>query len=398
MPHKGAFAGVLAASLAAASLLGGAVHAAGQSAGVDRDAAQACMALGDNARVAQCLQELTPLSLEEQRVQAMLDDPAVQAALDAWHRQYESAMALRAQQLARQGDVRSLLGAMMIMPTQDAESDGTPGVVGAQAREWFARARQLGPTDPLVAWVEMVDCHVLDCDRDAAVARLLGVDGDNAAAHVWAMSDALNSGDLRAARAHLRSAASARRHDPHTGQMLSLLLDARKGASVPAMDANVSTVMAVTAGSSTPTDFMALQALGQWAAIAMAPMQGVARLCGPDSPELARDPSLRRDCVALLTKLAEDNSTLVYAQFSTRLLMRLDPALANQWAPRMRQLTWWQEQSVPLMIQGGDAIPAAEYAGWVATQGELGAMAKLLARAGIPPKPPADWRTPENFR
>lgn len=398
MLHNRLLEGTFAAGLLAALSLAGSAHAAGQAPVVDRAAIEACMALGDDARIAQCMQQLVPSSPEQERAQAVLDDPATQAAMDAWSSDYESAMASRAQTLAQRGDVRSLLGAMMIMPAQGEASDDAPGVLGPQARGWFARARQIGPTDPLVAWVEVIDCHVLGCDRDAAIARLLQLERDNAAAHLWANGVAMESGDLRAAREHLHSAAVAPRYEPHAGQLLSLLLDARAGAKVPAMDARASAGMQAATGTSVPADFMAMQALGQWAAIALAPMQGVDRLCGTGSMQLARDPGLRSDCVALLSRLAADDSTLPYAQLAARLLIGLDPGLTSQWTPRLRQLAWWQEQSLPLLADLSGTPGANEYAGWVASDGELGAMAKLLARAGIAAAPPADWQLPPQPR
>lgn len=399
MPYKKRLLEVtLAAGLLGAASLVVPVQAAGQAPAIDRAAAEACMALGDDARIAQCMRQLVPSSPEQERAQAVLDDPATQAAMDAWSSDYESAMASRAQTLAQRGDVRSLLGAMMIMPTQDATAGDAPGVLGPQARGWFARAHQLGPTDPLVAWVEVADCYVLGCDRDAAIARLLELERDNAAAHLWASGAAMESGDPGGARAHLHSAALAPRYEPHAGQLLSLLLDARAGEGVPAMDARASAGMQTATGTSVPADFMAMQALGQWAAIALAPMQGVSRLCGPVSAQPARDPGLRSDCVALLSRLAADDSTLPYAQMATRLLMALDPALGSRWMPRLRQLAWWQEQSLPLLADLSGTPGADEYARWVASDGELGAMARLLDRAGIAATPPPDWQLPPQPR
>lgn len=368
MPHRQLLAGLLAAGLLGAALASPA-HALGQ----------ASVAGGASAKAA-------------------LDDPATQAAMDAWSRDYESAMAARAQALAGRGDVRSLLGAMMIMPTADAASGDAPGVLGPQARDWFARARQLGPADPLVAWVEVTDCHVLGCDRDAAIARLLQVDGNNAAAHLWANGVATESGDLRAAREHLHSAALAPRYEPYAGRLLGLLLDARAGAETPAMDARVSTGIQAATGSRDPADFMAMQALGQWAAIALAPMQGVSQLCGSGSMQATRDPALRSDCIALLSRLASDDSTLPYAQMATRLLIALDPGLARQWMPRLRQLGWWQERSLPLLADFSGTPGAEEYARWVANEGELGAMARLLDRAGVAAVPPEGWQLPPQLR
>lgn len=398
MLHKRLLQQTLGAGLLGAMSVAGLAYAAGQVSATDRTAAEACIALGDDARIAQCMQQIAPDPPEQQRADAVLDDPATQAAMETWSRAYGSAMAAHAQALAQRGDVRSLLGAMMVMPVQDAPTGDAPGVLGSQARGWFARARQLGPTDPLVAWVEVTDCHVLGCDRDAAIARLLQVDGDNAAARLWANGVAMESGDLRAAREHLHAAAVAPRYQSPTGEFLSLLLDARAGAPVPAMDARTSAGMQAATGTGTAADWMAMQALGQWAAIALAPMQGVSRFCGPGQAELARDPGLRADCVALLSRLAADDSTLPYAEMATRLLIGLEPGLTGQWMPRLRQLAWWREQSLPLLAGLGGTPGTGQYARWVASDGELGAMAKLLHRAGIAAAPPADWQLPRQPR
>lgn len=113
---------------------------------------------------------------------------------------------------------------------------------------------------------------MLDCDRVAATERLLQVDADNAAAHVWAITDAVHAGDLRGAREHLQRAAAARRYDPHTSQFLRPLLDSRTGARLPSIDARVSSVLVTTTGSANPADFIAVQSLSQWAAITLAPL------------------------------------------------------------------------------------------------------------------------------
>ena len=44
------------------------------------------------------------------------------------------------------------------------------------------------------------------------------------------------------------------------------------------------------------------------------------------------------------------------------------------------------------------AVSPAELAGRVAREGELVALSQLLARAGIPGTPPAEWELPEYYR
>ncbi|KIQ97995.1 hypothetical protein TI01_0346 [Lysobacter sp. A03] len=83
---------------------------------------------------------------------------------------------------------------------------------------------------------------------------------------------------------------------------------------------------------------------------------------------------------------------------ATQLLIGMDPGLSSQWMPRLRQLAWWQEQSLPLLADLSGTPGANEYARWVASDGELGAMARLLDRTGIAAAPPADWQLPSQAR
>lgn len=96
--------------------------------------------------------------------------------------------------------------------------------------------------------------------------------------------------------------------------------------------------------------------------------------------------------------ISANDSTLVHAKTAASLLIRMDLALARQWNPRMRQLDWWQEQSLPLLTDWNAAVPASEFARWIATDGELGALSTMLAQQGIRAVPPPDWNPPRRFR
>src|SRR5690606_13704837 len=154
----------------------------------------------------------------------------------------------------------------------------------------------------------MFDCYALDCDRDATLEHLRRVDGNNAAVHLSAIHEEALSRDAGAARGQLGRAASASRFDSYSSQLLHLLLEARSGARLPPMDARVATVLAGNAASSTPADVLAVQSIAQWAAITVAPLRAIALLSRPDSAELGGDPELQRDCIAVLSMLAEDDS------------------------------------------------------------------------------------------
>lgn len=122
-------------------------------------------------------------------------DAALPAEYERWQRGFDAAMLEHAHALAARGDARSLLAATLIAPVSFDQASGRPQPPAADPQAWFDAARAARPADPLVAWLEATDCPVpaLQCDPDAAIARLLQVDGDNAAVQWLAINAALGA-------------------------------------------------------------------------------------------------------------------------------------------------------------------------------------------------------------
>lgn len=385
--------------IALAALWAGSATAAPemQLTAAEQAAVDACLQLEDSAFPA-CIEDLhLPLPPEGRELMAMASDPVLQAAHERWRQGFDAAMLDHAQTLAARGDARSLLAAALIAPIRYDESTGQPLPGPVDPAVWFDAARAVRPADPLVAWLETTGCMVprLTCDANAALARLLQVDGDNAAVQWRAINAALDGGDEIAARTHLRLAAQASRIQPYAGELLTLLLESRNAAPLPPMDADTARVMGHIHQLDRPAtnaDVVAMLSAAQWAATALPAMAGVMQLCEPDRRD--PDPMLRQDCIALLAKLAADESMVIFPAIALPRLVELThgPQRAA-WQSQLRDHTWIIEQYPSALAGGADA----DFPYRVAADGELEAIRHQMQDSGIPIQPPAGW-LPRNPR
>ena len=370
----------------------------------EQAAVDACFELADEQASIDCLQALNlPLPPDMAEVLAIADDADRRAANERWQRDFDAGMVEHAHALAARADARSLLAAAMIVPRHYDQASGQPLPSAVDPQRWFDAARAARPADPLVAWLEATDCPAaaLQCDANAAIARLLQVDGDNAAVQWLAIQAAIDGGDGIAARTHLRLAAQAGRFEPYNAELLVLLLDARNGASLAPMDAGTARVVGITQQLGRPAtneDIVAMQSFAQWAAFALPRTAGVMQLCGSEAARSGRDAALRQDCIGLMTQVAAEESIMIYPALALPALIGLsDGAARDSWQARLREYAWLSEQAVPLLLPSRVSAGMDEYARWIVSDGETGAMRRLMRHHGIPLEPPAGW-LPKNRR
>ena len=364
----------------------------------EQAALAACFQIEDDAAVPACIEDLQlPLPPEGRELLAMASDTGLQAAHERWQQGFDAAMLDHAQTLAARGDARSLLAAALIVPIRHDEATEQPLPDTVDPAAWFDTARAVRPADPLVAWLETTGCMVprLTCDANAAIARLLQVDGDNAAVQWRAINAALDGGDEIAARTHLRLAAQAGRFQPYAGDLLTLLLESHNAAPLPPMDADTARVVGLIHRLDRPAtnaDVVAMLSAAQWAAAALPAMAGVMQLCDPDGRD--HDPKLRQDCIAFLAKVAADESMVTFPAIALPRLVELThgPQRAA-WQSQLRDHTWIIEQYASSLAGGADA----DFPYRVAADGELEAIRHQMQDSGIPIQPPADW-LPRNPR
>ena len=373
----------------------------------EQAALDACFQIEDEDAGLACVEKLQlPLPPEAAELLAMARDPALQEAHERWQRDFDAAMVEQARTLAARGDARSLLAAAMIVPIKYDQATGQPLPAAVDPTIWFDAARRARPADPLVAWLEATDCPVpgARCDPDAALARLLQIDGDNAAVQWLATNVAFGAGDVTAARTHLRLAAEATRFEPHGNQLMAMLLDARTAAPLPPMNADQAKVLGVTMNLGRPAtnaDLIGMWSIGQWIANAMPLMSGATQLCGAANGRPELDAALRQDCIGLMAKVAASDSMVVFPSLALPLLVELDSGAGRaKWQARLREYAWQYEQFRGLFRAGGPGVAIAgmdTHAHDIAADGELGAMRHVLEVNGIPLQPPAGWQ-PQHAR
>lgn len=326
----------------------------------------------------------------------VVDVPPAPAAVAEWEEQFGAAMSTRAAELAATGTAEGLLAAALIeLPSgnEEARAGGVP------APAWMQAALEARPTIPLVHWLvasgcTFVESQVVECDRERALERLLELDGDNAAVHLMAASFASTAGDEVAARTHLARAAALPRHDDYGSDLLHIIVDARRGASLPRMpDEVVAYHQASDAVISSAEDVSAAYSISQWAAHALPAFKGLMDLCSLGDESLLRDAGLRQDCLGAFAHLGMSDATILEPLVALRTLVRYsEGAGKTRWKARLRQVAWLHEQALRLAPDWpGANIQSTEYVDWLMEEGELGAFRHLLQGHGIPVEPPPGW-------
>jgi len=368
----------------------------------EQAALNACFELPDEQAAAECLEALQlPLPPEMQRFVDLAADPAIRAANERWQQTADTATRAHIDALAATGTPRNLLAAVLLSRPEATDANPRPGamsdftlVLPEHVVGWFDAARHATPADPLVAWWEATGCVVanLDCDSAGATSRLLQVDADNSAVQLLALHAAHSAGDVVAARTHLRLAAEAGRFEPYDLALLELVLEAKAGVALPPLPVEVAEALGVAYGFDRPItggDIHAVEAMGQWAALSLMPLQSLSRMCGPgDQMEAA----LKQDCLAVLQQVASGPNMGIYPAFALDLLVRLtaDDTAGTRWRERLREYAWLSERALSLLVQGR-ALPPSEQARLWVENGEIGAWHAMLVEHDIAAEPPADW-------
>jgi len=320
--------------------------------------------------------------------------PSLTAEIEAWDSAFLVSQQDHVAALAKRGDARSLLGAVLVYPRWSRL--GPPaGSLPPEVSEWFVRAREAAPDDALLAWLEATNCPVADdvCDRAAALDRLQRIDPDNAAVWRERMRDANDRGDPSRADEHFRQAAQAERYDNYLRPLGKLLVESTDGLAVPAMsDELVTTLEAFTAVTGFPLDPQSIldsQILMLWNQhAAIAAFLPSSNHCLENSQPRG-DAARQADCRAVFSKIAKNGGTLLTRNSGVAFMALFTAARpeGQRWRERKRQNQWQQDSYIALAWP----TPPAAYFRRVPRIGELAAVEMLLEEAGVPLEPPDDW-------
>ncbi|MBW3550736.1 MAG: hypothetical protein KY442_07905 [Proteobacteria bacterium] len=325
-------------------------------------------------------------------------EPDAQAEIRQWHRDNVAAIGQQVRGLMTLQDPRDQLAAALLAPTYQLEG-------GEAAGEWttdaattaFAAARRLGPDDPLVAWMEALDCPgakaAAGCDPQAALQRLQRLEPDNAAVWLQQLQDGLDEPEVERI---LSRAAAAPGYQLPLGELGLLLYHSLDQAVVPPISPGLAAAMALDMGLARPVgrrDMAAIHAMALTTAVALPAYARLQHACiaEDDVPPPARR---RPACIEIYTRMAQD-PLLISQTVALSSLARLTAEAPDgaHWRERLRGLHWLWPQGLELV----NAQAPADYILTSWRDGEMAALKGVLAAAGSPLAPPHGW-LPENER
>ncbi len=108
------------------------------------------------------------------------------AEAKAYFSSLDDSLRAYAREVAKRGDVRSLLTATLIAPKSEPRlAKGQMPFIDEQAQHWFEAARTAGANDAWGAWIDAIDCDYLStkCNHLEAARHLVQLEPDNGFAH-----------------------------------------------------------------------------------------------------------------------------------------------------------------------------------------------------------------------
>lgn len=298
----------------------------------------------------------------------------------------------QARMIAASGAPRDLYAAALLVPLQYDMARRQPKRDDL-AKAWLARAIETGSDDPLIAAAAVRDCIAGGvCAIDKAVATLQRVGADESGTQLLLMRLAEQRKDADASAQAWQRAVAATHHDDELAGLVGLLEQATRG-----MPAGTSAAEGqVTSANPTADDNARIvQVFGVAAANWQPQPQLVQTNC---RPEAVQQSARMAECRRLFQTLTASPSLMMARFGASWLANNAEAADQATWRERRRELTWVVLKAVEASNADQQAttpkVGMADYARWVAAEGELPAMHRLLTAHGISQQPPADWQPP----
>lgn len=276
-----------------------------------------------------------------------------------------------------------------VLLTQMLSLWGLPADSAANARaaglELLA-ARRRWPDNLELAWSSMRYCsQSLGCDREAEWNHLAALDPDNAAVWMLAMDMASQRHDDKAHRQALHRAAGAKFYDSRAGTTFlharPLLASLERPDRCEGQD-TLAQLAELIGHAPSASDWADVEASNLELAFGIPELSSLSA-CGPQAP--AMDAQRRRDCMALLSRIAAAGDTVIEQYVALRFLIPLagDGPEGIALRERYRRLRW-------LWTQVPRTHMPADYFSRLWADGEV-AMLTEAAIAQHRWPPPPDW-------
>lgn len=294
-------------------------------------------------------------------------------------------------ELAASGQPRKLYAAWLLAPMSLDLARGKTSY-SPEADTWLMRAIRTGSEDPVIAAAAITRCiRVDECNVEQARATLVAKDANDAGSQLLLMRLAEHRKDPREAERAWQRAAKATRYRDPAATLIGVLDIATRDYPWPLTDpAQAAEWQRHNSGNYLEQERI-VSLFGIAAMHFPADLKQAAEAC----PENTTDAQKREQCRHLFNVMADSSSLLLAGYGASRMAaLEQGPAQAP-WLARKRELQWITTEATAIL---GDEtrkvikVSPTEYARWLAEQGELPAMRRLLAVYGVPVAPPVDWQ------
>ena len=294
-------------------------------------------------------------------------------------------------QLAASGQPRKLYAAWLLAPMSLDLARGKTSY-SPEADTWLMRAIRTGSEDPVIAAAAITRClRVDECNVEQARVTLATADAEDAGSQLLLMRLAEHRKDpIEAERAWQRVAKASRYRDP-AATLIGVMDVATRDYPWPLTDpAQAAEWQRHNSGSYLEQE-RTVTLFSIAAVHSPADLKQAVETCPKPVPDAVK----REQCRHLFNVMA-NSSSLLLAGYGVSRMAELEQGPAQAlWLERKRELQWITTEATAIL--GDEAskvtkVSPAEYARWLAEQGELPAMRRLLAVYGVPVLPPVDWQ------
>ena len=294
-------------------------------------------------------------------------------------------------ELAASGQPRKLYAAWLLAPMSLDLARGKTSY-SPEADTWLARAIRTGGDDPVIAAAAVTRCIQVDeCSVEQARITLAALDTEDAASQLLLMRLAEHRKDPIEAEHAWQRVAKASRYRDSAGTLIGVLDVATRDYPWPLTDP----AQAAEWQRHNSGNYLEQERVITLFSIAAMHFPADFRQAGEACPEVLPDAVKREQCRHLFNVMANSSSLLIARYGASRMADLSEGVAQAQWLARKRELQWVINGATDIL---GDEttkvakVNPSEYARWLAEQGELPAMRRLLGVYGVPVVPPADWQ------
>jgi hypothetical protein len=311
----------------------------------------------------------------------------------ARNKKYLDSKRAHANYLANKGDARSLTVAAMLLNSDVLLNPSTTNNNNALQSKWIAMAAIQAPEDPLIAWVETMQCfNSENCNPSNALERLEQRDSNNAAVHLLSFNQAKIDNDLAKMDAAFFKASNSRHFQWYYNKLGGMVYDALSDwrPDIHAFDRASDAKLLGLGRPVSDQDYRKFESLNMAITYMVPALQDIYDFCSVG----AKDQKRLKGCIKFFGLMSNDKTTVSKAVGLTK-LVKMTATLPEGavYREELRQFYWARENYSKLNI-GKPETESSFVRLWPEVT-EWDAIVKDLNLFNIPSRAPQNW-LPEN--